>query len=455
MKRTYRTVAALGLATIAACNSLDVTDPNNPGLESLSGSPTRSSVVTATTGILIGARIGIAGLHTQLGIFGRENYLLSSDDPRVVTELLIGPLQNGGFGGGHFAARYANIRNEHIVLDAVDKVAALTAAEKAGIKGFARTMQALDLLQVIETRDAFGAPIDVNVDPSGTPAPIASRNDVYARVVTLLTTAQTDLQAAGGSFAFPLSPGFAGFGTPAAFLKFNRALRARVAVETNDFAGALTALSGSFLDTAAPLTLGAYHSFGTGSGDTPNGGFDPTGRTLRGHPSFLADARRRADGSLDLRAQAKQGQAERPLTVQGITSDKLVTIYKTASDGIPIIRNEELILLRAEANVGLLGLGTTNAALRDINLIRRLSGGLPDYAGNAVYVELLDEVLYNKRYSLYFEGRRWLDLRRYGRLGQLPHDLPTHRVFTQWPFPLNECLARGLTDGACGSVSGT
>lgn len=445
-------VAAAGLALLAACNSLDVTDPNNPGLESLRSAPTRAGVLNATSGILIGARVGIAALDNQLGIFGRESYLLSSDDPRVVTELLIGPLQSGGFGGGHWAARYTNIRNANIVLDAVDKVTNLSDAEKAGIKGFARTMQALDLLQVIQTRDTFGAPIDVNLDPSAPPAPVAAKADVYARIVSLLNTAQSDLQGAGDEFAFPLSEGFASFDTPATFLEFNRAIRARTAIQMNDWAAALAALQGSFLDTAAPLSLGAYHTFGTGSGDTQNANYDPEGRTLRGHPSFLAQAQRTAGGALDRRAQAKQAQAAAPLTVQGITSDKLITLYSSPADPIPIIRNEELILLRAEANIGL---GNLPAALVDIDLIRQSSGGLAPYAGPVTAGALLDELLYNKRYSLYLEGQRWADLRRYNRLGQLPRDLATHKVFTQWPFPLNECLARGETTGPCGAVSGT
>lgn len=444
--------ALLSVAIFAACNSLDVTDPNNPGIDTLRETPSRAGVINATSGLLIGARAGIAALHTQLGILGRENYLLSSDDPRVVTELLIGPLQTGGFGGGHWAARYTNIRNANIVLDAVDKVATLSDAEKAGIRGFARTIQALDFLEVIQTRDTFGAPIDVNLDPSGAPAPVASRADVYARIISLLNAAQTDLQGAGTSFVFPLSEGFASFDTPAGFLKFNRALRARTAIQLNDWSGALAALQGSFLDTSAPLSLGAYHTFGTGSGDTQNANFDPTGRTLRGHPSFLAQAQHAASGALDLRAQAKQGQASAPLTVQGITSDKLVTVYASPSDPIPVIRNEELILLRAEAN---LGLGNTTAALADINLIRTTSGGLAPYSGPQTPAALLDELLYNKRYSLYFEGQRWVDLRRYNRLSSLPKDLPTHKIFSQWPFPLNECLARGETSGPCAAVAGS
>jgi hypothetical protein len=445
-------VAALGVFLLGACKAFDVTDPNNPALEELQSAPTRSLVTTAATGLLVAARTGIAALHLQLGIMGRETYFLSSDDPRFVTELLIGPLQGGSFGGGHWAARYANIRNANIVLDAVEKVAAFTAAERAGIRGFAKTIQALDLFEVIVTRDNFGAPIDVNRDPRGAPAPIASRQEVYNRVITLLNEGQTDLQAAGTSLALLLSPCFADFNTPATFLKFNRALRARVAMYLNDFQGVLTALQGSFIDPAGSLNLGAYHCFGTASGDVQNTNYDPTGRAIRGHPSFLAQAQRRADGSLDLRAQTKNGPAPNTLTAQGVSSDKLVTVYSGPADSIPIIRNEELILLRAEANVGLNNLAT---AVTDINVVRTRSGGLLPYVGPVTQAALLDEVLYNKRYSLYFEGQRWADLRRYNRLSQLPRDLPTHRIFTQWPFPLNECLARGETTGPCTAVTGT
>ena len=52
MQHPHRILVALGLVAAVGCNSLDVTDPNNPGLESLRDSPTRSSVTTATTGIL-------------------------------------------------------------------------------------------------------------------------------------------------------------------------------------------------------------------------------------------------------------------------------------------------------------------------------------------------------------------------------------------------------------------
>jgi hypothetical protein len=57
--------------------------------------------------------------------------------------------------------------------------------------------------------------------------------------------------------------------------------------------------------------------------------------------------------------------------------------------------------------------------------------------------ERLTELLYNKRYSLLFEGgHRWIDMRRYNRVSQLPLDLPSHRRNDKFPFPNAECDAR-------------
>ncbi|MGQ0539978.1 MAG: RagB/SusD family nutrient uptake outer membrane protein [Gemmatimonadaceae bacterium] len=457
MRVTLPAAALLGSLALGACDDLDITDLNNPGLETLEGAPTPSAVNTAATGLLIGARsniVGTIGYVSELGIFGREVYILSGDDPRFQTELLIGPLEggNGAFGGAHWAPRYANIRNANIVLNAVDQVTAFTAQQKEGLRGFAKTIQALDLLLVINTRDNFGAPIDVNIDPTAPPAPIATRQQVFQRVVSLLEEGRTHLQNAGAAFSFPVSEGFSEFNTPTKFVRFNRALRARVAVYLADFNGALTTLGQSFIDPAGSLTLGAYHTFSTGAGDVTNGSFDPTGRALRGHPSFVRDAQRKPDGSPDNRT-SKNAQAPDVLTREGLASDKIVTVYNSTSALVPIIRNEELILLRAEANIGLNNLA---AAVTDINLIRSRSGGLGPYVGPLTATAVLDELLYNKRYSLYFEGHRWIDLRRYNRLSTLPRDRATHRVFTAFPFPANECLAREPQPSAgCAPVSGT
>jgi hypothetical protein len=169
-------------------------------------------------------------------------------------------------------------------------------------------------------------------------------------------------------------------------------------------------------------------------------------RALLAHPSILTDAQLQVGGALDQRALDKVEVFRPSKSVQGITDSVKFTIYHSNTDPIPIIRNEELILLRAEANIGLSNFGP---AVTDLDLIRTTAGNLPPYSGTVDQPSLLNELLYNKRYSLLFEGgHRWIDLRRYGRLNTLPKDLPTHKIFSRFPFPRNDCLARNPTPAA-------
>ncbi|MFN4257596.1 MAG: RagB/SusD family nutrient uptake outer membrane protein, partial [Saprospiraceae bacterium] len=108
-------------------------------------------------------------------------------------------------------------------------------------------------------------------------------------------------------------------------------------------------------------------------------------------------------------------------------------VYATNTSPIPIIRNEELILLWAEAYAQKGDVGQASAAL---NLIRNRHG-----LGNTTATDkagLIDEMLKQRRYSLYGEGHRWVDMRRYGRLDQLPKDRPDDDVWVRFPRPVNE-----------------
>jgi hypothetical protein len=440
-----------GALAVVGCSELNVLDYNNGDLNELQQNPTPSGVITAAQGLIFGTRADMGarnGYVVLLGILGREGYNFDAADPRFVTEMLGGTLDGGSpaFGGNLFANPYANIRGAHIVLNALDLVVGFGEGEKEGLRGFAKTLQALDFLNVINTRDTHGAPIAVDVDPTGDPAPIATTAEVYAHISTLLDEAEDHLTAADAAFpeGFAMTSGFAGFDSPATFLTFNRALRARVAVYRGDYATALTALGESFLDDAASLSLGVYHVFTTRSGDLTNRLFDPSASDLLAHPSIVADAQDKANGDPDDRLTGKVFMLADPVTVQGITTQFGFRIYNGLASSIPVIRNEELILLRAEAN---LGLDQDAAALTDINLIRASSGGLAAIGGGAWAAlsdaEQLDELLYNKRYSLLFEGgHRWLDMRRYGRLDQLPLDVATHQRHARFPFPVFECDAR-------------
>lgn len=443
--RAARAVALIGALFVAAgCSDLNVPDFNNPSLEDLQSNPTPTKIATAAQGLLVGTRVQQGtqnGYVSLLGIVGRESYNFDPADPRFITEMLIGPLDGGSpaFGGNLFNFPFRNIRNANILLNAVDVVAGMSAEQKEAVRGFAKTIQALDYLMVINTRDDLGVPLDVDRAPTGELAPIASKAEVLAHISTLLDEARTHLQAGGAAFPFTLSPGFADFNTPATFIQFNRALKARVEVYRGNHAAALTALNASFLDRSAPLSRGVYHSFSTASGDLQNLLYDPTGRAILAHPSHTAEAPRKADGSIDNRAAAKI-EPITARTVQGITAGEVFTIYESNTAPIPIIRNEELILLRAEARYFS---GNVLGALDDINFIRTTSGGLAPRGPFVSDSDFITELLQQRRYSLLFEGgHRWIDFRRFGRLATLPKALPTHNIFSRFPFPEAECLAR-------------
>jgi len=440
-----RSLALTGvLCAAAACSDLTVPDYNNPSLEDLQTNPTPAKIAQAAQGLLVGSRVQQGtqnGYVSLLGIIGRESYNFDPADPRFMVEMLIGPLDGGSpaFGGNLFAFPYANIRNANTLLGALDQVAGLSAAQKSAVQGFARTMQALDFLYLINTRDDLGLPIEVGTAPTGPPVPIASKTEVFAHISSLLDNGLTQLQAGGSAFPFEMSPGFAGFSTPAEFARFNRALKARVEAYRGNYAAVLTALNASFISTASPLTLGAYHSYSTGSGDIQNLLFDPTGRAIVAHPSLRTDAERKPDGSLDARVLNKTAIIT-ARTVQNVTSDLVFTIYQSNVAPVPIIRNEELILLRAEA---LFNTGNAAGALADINFIRTTSGGLAPRGPFANAADFTTELLNQRRYSLMFEGgHRWIDSRRFGRLATLPKALPTHNIHTRFPFTEAECLAR-------------
>jgi hypothetical protein len=453
---TLKRLSAVLAAACLACGDLDVPDLNNPSLEVLLEHPTRTTVLAAATGLLISHRVDVAapnGYIAMLGILGREAYNFDAADPRFIEEMLVSEQLDPSsprFGGNFWIAPYASIRNANVLLAAleklpVDPVLGLTAEEKESVRGFAKTIQALDFLVIINTRDTLAGPIDVG-GPIDQLAPFVSKAEMFAHIASLLDQAKAHLVAGGGGFPHRLGDGFKGFDVPATFLKFNRGVKARVDAYREDYATALSDLSESFIDPAAPidpttdmravdLNLGVYITYGTGSGDALNGLVSPN---LFVHPKIVEDEEKKPGGLDDDRVTRKTHLVA-PRTVQGLTSDRAFSIYPSNTTPVPMIRNEELILLRAEANAKL---GNIAAAADDINLIRVRSGGLaPRTDLSASNID--DELLKQRRYSLLFEGgHRWIDMRRFGRLNQLPLDLPTHHVHAYFPIPVSETDAR-------------
>ena len=479
--RTRRFAIAAGLLVLAACD-FDILNTNQPTQDDLLSNPTRDKLNAAATGVLSTSRSGIQALIWRLGSMGREGINLSGNNQPDYAEPYFGPVQSGGsFGGTLWIDRYQAIRTANIYLQALANNASqtgldlLTDAERAASRGMANTMKALAFLYVIETRAQLGAPVDVDRPVSAGPAPWVTEDSVYGYTLGLLNSAATDLTTAGSTkFPFALPPGLADFATPAEFLTFNRALAAKANVlratalngcggtPATCYGAALTALGQSFLSTApADFQKAASHDFSTDPGDQTNDLSEP----LDG-PIFFAltddttDAQTQAGGAKDQRALDKIAPVQGPPQTLGgisIKGELKFTLYHSngsadAGHPIPIIKDEELLLLRAEASWFT---GAKANALLDLDNVRTNSGLLPPTtltiaSSDAAFIAGL---LYERRYSLLWEqGTRWIDARRFGLLATIPVDVANGNVPEVMPVASSECDARNLTTQTIGDV---
>lgn len=438
-------VAFLGTG---ACSFDLSTNPNSP--DPIGENPTAGQVAAAANGMLIALRQDVQDFALDVGILGREVLRIDGSDPRFITELLISELDAGGdaFGGDHWADQYNTIREGNLLLRALGTAEQLTPEQRSAASGYTKTIQAYAFLMVLTTHTQDSIVLDPPLDITAPPAPFVTNAAAFDRVVSLLDEGRTELLGGGSAFPFALPSGFTGFATPTDFTRFNRALRARVAAYRQDWSGVLTALAESFLNPGADLQLGVYMNFGTGPGDFSNPlSQDPQAGENFAHQSLDTLAQLQTDGvTQDLRFISKT-VSRAATSNNGFSSDLGWIRYPSPGTPIPLIKNEELILLRAEANINLSDLAT---ALTDLNQIRQQSGGLPALASLASPDAAIDELLYNRLFSLLYEGgHRWIDLRRYGRLSLAPvGDLPNSRVggaevvFSTYPIPLDEVLAR-------------
>ena len=146
------------------------------------------------------------------------------------------------------------------------------------MSGFAHTIQAYNFIIILDSHTQDQIPIDVGRDASAAPANFVTNAEAWDHVITLLDQGATELQ--GTAFPFLLPPGLTGFDTPATFLTFNRALRARVAVYRGDYTDALTFLSQSFLEhRRCRWIVACTWTSATGPGDFANPlAINPTNR---------------------------------------------------------------------------------------------------------------------------------------------------------------------------------
>ncbi len=467
MKTTMnRRLVGLGLAgvlTLSACGDFDVLNTNAPTVDQLSG---RLALGRAAIGIISQANTDVGGQIQQWGIYGRELWNLQGSDPRETGEEIRGPQEPGGRAGGQWLGKYVAIRTINAYLAAVEEAIELSDAEKSAARGLAKTFAGYHFYKLAVRSGPLGLPIDVDRPIDAEPAPFVSQQAAFEHAVALLNQGYTDLQAGGAAFPFAMAPGYTGFTSPSTFATFNRGLAAKVQVDRALLAGcgqqcfqaALTALGQSFITTAGlpgALTTGVYFAYDAASGEPIN----PISENLTAfryyiHPSLEALVQDQTGGEPDVRWTGKVRRIDSERTFNGLTSDLKPILYNTNTPtssvanlgaDIPLLKNEELLLIRAEAN---LGIGNKQAALDDINLVRVHAGGLaPSTLTDASPdADVLTELLYNRLFSLLAEqGTRWLDARKYGRLGSLPIDRAGDVVHPYMLIPAGECDARGLS----------
>src|SRR5664279_3254883 len=430
MKHIINSLFIIGVCTLTIACQKDYGNLNGPTAENFLTDPTADNLNNLVTGIESGMRNNIGLYLDDVGTIARENYRFSPSEPRYITDLLgadSSVLTNSNFYiTNTWASRYRVVKNCNLLLQATPNAKLVSASDKSGYIGFAETIKAYQLLLCLNQTDTNGIRLNV-ADPNAL-GPVYPADQAMDSIAVILELGKSALT--GSSVSFPLSSGFNGFNDAAGMLQFNRALAARVAVYRQDWDGALDALNESFYGLTGDLYTGVYSVFGTGSGDQVNPSFIPqrqTGEVRVANPSYAQDILPGDDriSKATLRPNA---------TSQGLNSDRDVWVYTSNTAPMSIIRNEELILIYAEANIQL---NNFPAAVTALNVIRA-KHNLPAYSGALTQSALINEMLYERRYSLFFEGHRWVDVRRYNLLNTLPLDRPSDNVWGQFPLPVSE-----------------
>lgn len=469
MHRILTLATVSGLALLAAgC----VDNPAAPGVDRVvAGS--QQTLQSLATGVIADDRAAVAAQsYLAYGnIMARDVVRPDPNEPRWTSEFYEQPPDPSDFiGGTQWTGYYQTIRSIHSLL-ADASVTSLPATAQAAATGFLRTLEAQEYIRLIEYRDQNGAVIQGD-DPTVLD-PIRTKSAVLNYIAALLDSAQTDLTAANGaSLPFTLPSGYLGHGdysSTSNLVLYNRALEGKVQVylALPDSAGltapvaanataAVTALTAALAGapatpTQAYLNTGPYYQF------NPNAPESRSNPLVDAHllvtinfvkSAQAGDARVTVGGTVDsVTAQSKAGvnNAQYGSMYQMAFSNPSNTANLTRQ--IPLFRNAEIYLLRAQAEIAL---GQLAAATADVNVIHTAEGGLAPYPTFTSAAQAVNAVLYAYRYSFILQGPQHLiALREYGMLNPsylqpgMPTPGPGLDTFTHvLPITQNERNAR-------------
>lgn len=488
MKRYIAIALAAGVA-VSACKDNSTAAPTDAPTVDAIKNLTRTTLQQLAIGVTAQDRAAYAttALVILPEILARDVYRIDASESRYVLETLGGQADPGSFAGGSgFATFYTGARAANNALIALRNppVGVFTAQEVSVSKGFFRTMKAKEFYDVIAQRDSVGIPLQTDAQQEITP--IYCKPYVLNYIAAQLDSAYADLQAAGATqtpFALPASWGtqIAGrnYRLPANLIRLNRGLKGRVdfyramqnraapdATLLNAAVAELTIALGGAAEGAVPAAdfdKGIYYQFtaaeilnpradakisannflrdsvtfstavGLHNGIDPTAPWDPT-------DTRLSKIIPRPDGALNGNGLA---------TNYTFTFATANTANQVAP--IPMLKDVELVLLRAQANAELGAAGLVKA-YADAQSVHAAYGSnpLPTFTTRDIARRY---ILREKRLSLLFEGpQRLVDLRAYGYLNAtyLPPELGTDPFNAAFPIPRAELNARGLSNApAC------
>ncbi|HEY1951351.1 MAG TPA: RagB/SusD family nutrient uptake outer membrane protein [Gemmatimonadaceae bacterium] len=463
MKRYTTLVLAAAVLVGAACRDNPVANPiDAPTVDALSGPLTRVTLQQLATGVLAQDRASANAFAYAIEpeIWARDVYRVDASEPRFVQETLGGNPDPGSFSGsGNWTGFYTALRASSTLIKALPAAAtpAFSAAEINATRGFVRTIKALDYWRIIEMHDTVGAVIQTD-DPALV-SDLKCKETVLSYIAALLDSANTDFTAAGGATVLPFSlpTGFTAFGRDYSvvsnLVKFNRGLKGKVdfyrgldrkSPQPGLFPTAITELTQA-LGGAAPgavptadFSKGPYYVFVPGGSENS--------------PNTISDSKIGLNPLVGDSVQAGDSRASKIVArsaLSGFGVSTTITFVKavasTTNQAAPlgILRDEELVLLRAQAEIEA---GQLANAILDINDVRTSYGLGP--VAPADKASAINAVLYEKRYSLLFEGaQRMDDLREYGRLNAtyLRKETATDPFNAALPLPRAELNARNVT----------
>jgi len=460
-----------GVALVSGCSDKTIVNPvSQPTTEALSGDLTPAGIQTLSLGVLAADRQMIRGdflYLTLTPILARDAYRIDPNEPRYVTETLAGFADPGSFSGsGGWTNGYVTIRAATSLLEALPKAipAQVTPADRAVTAGLIQTMKGLEYYRLLELRDTLGVSIQAsNVDSL---APISCKAKVLDYIAGQLDSANAALASIPGTSLLPFAPptGFTAYGRnyrqASNLIILNRGLKGKVDVyrglqHQSPVAGAYTSAIAELtqaLGGAAPgavpastFKTGAYVTFVAGGTESA--------------PNPLPDSRLgvnpKAQAALlpgDTRASkiVPRPSSSPTLSGQGLSTTLTyvgsnTSVAANSTNPIAILRDEEVVLLRAQAYIEANQLANATADLNSVHTAYGLSA-YPTFADQASARAAL---LYEKRFSLFFEGpQRLVDLRAYGLLkaGSTPPEVSGDPFQTAFPIPKTEADARGGAD---------